>query len=87
MWIPGLKLSREGMVNSPPCAKVKKETARHDLTDASRGSLASSLLKSISMSDMVKGSLLGRFEEGGAKFIAPSSAAFTWTSFIDQGWP
>jgi len=29
-----------------PCAKVKKETARHDLTDVLRGSLASSLLKS-----------------------------------------
>jgi len=37
MWIPRSKLSREGMVNSPPCAKVKKETARHDLTDVLRG--------------------------------------------------
>ena len=64
-------------------ANVKKAAARQALTEASRGSMGSSL--SNSMSESVKGSCLGHLEDGGARLAAPSSAALTWVLFMDHG--
>jgi len=58
---------------------------RQALTDTSIGSEKSSLLKSILMRETVNGSLLGHFEEGGARLVAPFRAALTWASSIDHG--
>ena len=77
MFTAGSKLSREETVNSPAHTKVKKEVARHNLTDASSGSLGSSLLKSILMSGRVNGSLFGCFKERGARLAALLRVAST----------
>ena len=76
---------REGTVNLPACTSIKKAAARQALIEALRGSLGSSLEKSDSMTESVKGSHLGHLEDGGARLAVLSSAALTWMSFMDHG--
>jgi hypothetical protein len=74
----------EGTVNSSVRARVKNEFARQAYTDASKGSLGFSLLKSSSISGNVKGSRFDCFEDGGARLAALIRAALTCVSSMAQ---
>ena len=87
MWRDGRNAFREGTVNSPSLATEKNVVVRQEKTEASRGFEGSNLVAKELMVTIIKGDRLGLLEEGGARMVAPSRAAFISMAFICQGAP
>ena len=82
-----MKAFRVGRVNSPSRAAVKKVVVKQAKTAASRGMVKSILVAKETMMAMVQGARLGLLDEGGARRVAPSRAAFISAAFMSQGAP
>lgn len=74
-------------MNSPSLATEKNVVVRQEKTEASRGFEGSNLVAKELMVTIIKGDRLGLLEEGGARMVAPSRAAFISMAFICQGAP
>ena len=74
-------------MNSPKRAAEKNVVVRQAKTAASSGLEKSNCEVSEEMVSMVRGSRLGLLEEGGAKIVAPSRAAFISVAFMRHGAP
>ena len=84
-WWSERKAFREGRVNSPSRAMVKKVVVKQAKTDTSSGTEISILDAKETIIVMVQGACLGLLDERGAYRAALSRAAFISTTFMIQG--